>query len=180
MSSNSPTKRTKSAGFTTPAQRGSGALTAWDLKCIYPEILSGPDFLRINEIILFIVYTAFCESVEGTIWEHYGIGLTVRVLLGVIALFATVSFLVWAASNVARLERDDFITALFCSVKKTLAMGVPLAQLIFGAKANLGLILLPIMFYHPFQLFVCGLLANRCSNQNREIPLSKTAAIGQA
>jgi hypothetical protein len=61
-----------------------------------------------------------------------------------------------AVSNVARLERDDFIAALFCSVKKTLAMGVPLAQLIFGANGNLGLILLPIMFYHPFQLFVCG------------------------
>ncbi len=39
-------------------------------------------------------------------------------------------------------------------------MGVPLAQLIFGAKANLGLILLPIMFYNRFQLLVCGLLAN--------------------
>jgi solute carrier family 10 (sodium/bile acid cotransporter), member 7 len=40
-------------------------------------------------------------------------------------------------------------------------MGVPLARLIFGPSADLGLILLPIMFYHPFQLFVCGLLANR-------------------
>jgi predicted Na+-dependent transporter len=85
-------------------------------------------------------------------WEHYGIGLTVKVLIGVVALFTTVSLFVWAASNVAGLERDDFIAALFCSVKKTLAMGVPLAQLIFGAKGNLGLIVLPIMFYHPFQL----------------------------
>jgi hypothetical protein len=44
-------------------------------------------------------------------------------------------------------------------------MGVPLAQLIFGARADLGLILLPIMFYHPFQLFVCGLLANRFATE---------------
>jgi sodium/bile acid cotransporter 7 len=53
-------------------------------------------------------------------------------------------------------------------VKKTLAMGVPLAQLIFGARANLGLILLPIMFYHPFQLFVCGLLANQFAASHNE------------
>jgi sodium/bile acid cotransporter 7 len=132
-----------------------------------------------NGVILFIVYTAFCDSVEGRIWEHYGIGLTVKVLAGVIALFTTVSLFVWAISNAARLGREDFIAALFCSVKKTLAMGVPLAQLIFGAKANLGLILLPIMFYHPFQLFLCGLLANRFSNQNREIPVSETSPIGQ-
>jgi sodium/bile acid cotransporter 7 len=73
--------------------------------------------------------------------------------------------LVLAVSSVVRLSREDFIAALFCSVKKTLAMGVPLAQLIFGARANLGLILLPIMFYHPFQLFVCGLLANQFAAQ---------------
>jgi sodium/bile acid cotransporter 7 len=133
-----------------------------------------------NGVILLIVYTAFCDSVEGRVWEHYGIALTVKVFVGVIALFTTVSLLVWAISNAARLERDDFIAALFWSVKKTLAMGVPLAQLIFGAKGNLGLILLPIMFYHPFQLFVCGLLANRFADQKREIPVGEASPIGQS
>ena len=132
-----------------------------------------------NGVILFIVYTAFCDSVEGRVWEHYGIGLTVKVLIGVVALFTGVSLLVWAICNAARLERDDFIAALFCSVKKTLAMGVPLAQLIFGAKGNLGLILLPIMFYHPFQLFVCGLLANHFANQKPEIPVGEASPVGQ-
>jgi len=132
-----------------------------------------------NGVILLIVYTAFCDSVEGRVWEHYGIGLTVKVLIGVVALFTAVSLLVWAISNAARLERDDFIAALFCSVKKTLAMGVPLAQLIFGAKGNLGLILLPIMFYHPFQLFVCGLLANHFANQKPEIPVGAASPVGQ-
>jgi hypothetical protein len=32
------------------------------------------------------------------------------------------TLLVWVISNAARLERDDFVAALFCSVKKTLAM----------------------------------------------------------
>jgi solute carrier family 10 (sodium/bile acid cotransporter), member 7 len=132
-----------------------------------------------NGVILLIVYTAFCDSVEGRIWEHYGIGLTLDVLLGVVALFTTVSLLVWMVSRLMKLQRADFIAALFCSVKKTLAMGVPLAQLIFGAKANLGLILLPIMFYHPFQLFACGLLANRFANQKREIPVNEMSPLVQ-
>jgi solute carrier family 10 (sodium/bile acid cotransporter), member 7 len=118
-----------------------------------------------NGVILFIVYTAFCDSVEGRVWEKYGIGLTLQVLGSVVILFTTISLLVLGVSSVVQLSREDFIAALFCSVKKTLAMGVPLAQLIFGAHANLGLILLPIMFYHPFQLFVCGLLANRFAAQ---------------
>ena len=98
----------------------------------------------------------------------YGIGLTLQVLGSVVILFTTVSLLVLGVSSLVQLSREDFIAGLFCSVKKTLAMGVPLAQLIFGGHANLGLILLPIMFYHPFQLFVCGLLANRFASQASE------------
>ena len=60
-----------------------------------------------------------------------------------------------------RLNREDLITAYFCSVKKTLALGVPLAVLIFGHRSDLPLILLPLMFYHPLQIFINGLLAAR-------------------
>ncbi len=45
-------------------------------------------------------------------------------------------------------------------MKKTPAMGVPLAMLILGKGSDLSLILLPVMFYHPLPLFVNGLLAN--------------------
>jgi sodium/bile acid cotransporter 7 len=45
-------------------------------------------------------------------------------------------------------------------VKKTLALGVPLALLIFGHHSNVSLILLPIMMYHPLQILINGLLAD--------------------
>ena len=118
-----------------------------------------------NAVILFIVYTAFCDSVQNRIWNKFGFGLTLGVLGIVLALYVTISSLVLLASGWLRLNREDFIAAYFCSVKKTLAMGVPLAMLIFGNRADLSLILLPIMFYHPFQLFVNGVLANRLARQ---------------
>jgi solute carrier family 10 (sodium/bile acid cotransporter), member 7 len=113
-----------------------------------------------NGIILFFVYSAFCDSVKEKIWQEYGLLLTAQILLGVITLFGTVSLLIYIASHLARLNRADAIACYFCSVKKTLAMGIPLAILIFGSRNDLSLILLPIMFYHPFQLFTNGLLAN--------------------
>jgi sodium/bile acid cotransporter 7 len=118
-----------------------------------------------NSVILFFVYSAFCDSVKEKVWHQYGILLTVQVLICVAALFGVMSFLIYVASRLARLNRDDAIACYFCSVKKTLAMGVPLAMLIFGSRADLSLILLPIMFYHPFQLFVNGLLANQWAKQ---------------
>lgn len=114
-----------------------------------------------NTVILFIVYSAFCDSVQERIWATHGITLTLQVLGVVLGLFGAMSALVFATCRLLRLGREDLIAAYFCSVKKTLAMGVPLAVLIFGDRADLPLILLPVMFYHPVQLFLNGLLANR-------------------
>jgi sodium/bile acid cotransporter 7 len=58
-------------------------------------------------------------------------------------------------------NREDRIAAIFCGSKKTLASGVPMAKLIFGAHPAIGLILLPIMVYHQLQLLVCAVLAER-------------------
>ncbi len=121
-----------------------------------------------HTIVLFIVYTAFCDSVENRIWALYGVSLTIKVLALVVVLFAGMSLLIYATCRFAELNRADAITAYFCSVKKTLAMGVPLAVLIFRERTDLSLILLPTMFYHPFQLFVNGLLANRWSKFHSE------------
>jgi sodium/bile acid cotransporter 7 len=121
-----------------------------------------------NGVILFIVYAAFCDSVEEQIWHRFGTLMTVQVIGLVLFLFIVMSVLVWVSCKALRLNREDLIAAYFCSVKKTLAMGVPLAMLIFGERDDLTLILLPVMFYHPLQLFVNGLLANRWAMTHKE------------
>lgn len=118
-----------------------------------------------NSIVLLIVYTAFCDSVENKIWTIYGVGLTVKVLALVAVLFTGISILVYAVCRVSRLRRPDAIAAYFCSVKKTIAMGIPLATLIFGQRNDLSLILLPLMFYSPVQLLVNGLIANQLAKE---------------
>ena len=113
-----------------------------------------------NTVIVFIVYSAFCDSVENRIWATHGFSMTLLVFAFVAILFFGMSLLIYVSCRLVGLNREDFIAAYFCSVKKTLAMGVPLAILIFGKRSDLSLVLLPIMFYHPLQLFVNGLLAN--------------------
>ncbi len=118
-----------------------------------------------NFVVLFIVYAAFCDSVTQDIWQRHGAGLTVATFALVLLLFAGMSALIYGSCRALRLNREDFIAAYFCGVKKTLAMGVPLAVLIFGARADLTLILLPIIFYHLVQLVGNGVLANRWARQ---------------
>jgi sodium/bile acid cotransporter 7 len=112
-------------------------------------------------LILYIVFAAFCNSVKTRVWQQHGWGVTFAAIGGVILLFGIATCLAEVIAVAARLNRGDRIVAVFAGPHKTLASGVPMAKVIFGAHPGLGLILLPIMFYHPLQLFVCGLIAHR-------------------
>jgi sodium/bile acid cotransporter 7 len=111
--------------------------------------------------ILLLVYTSFCDSVKGGVWTGHGVLALVVTFVLSGALLAFVMSVVASASRSMRLSDADRIAAIFCGSKKTLASGVPMARLIFGAHPGLGLILLPIMIYHPLQLVVGGWLAGR-------------------
>ena len=111
--------------------------------------------------ILMLVYTSFCDSFKQGVWSSHGVGQVVLVAGVCAALFALVMVLTGAVARALAFSRADRLAAVFCGSKKTLASGVPMAKLIFGAHPGLGLILLPIMIYHPLQLIVCGLLAQR-------------------
>lgn len=119
-----------------------------------------PRLANVNSgIVLFIVYAAFASSVQAHVWERYGAHLMLLAMAGVVLLFACVMGAVWGTIRAARLDDADASAALFCASQKTLAAGVPMAQLIFGAHPGLGLILLPVMLYHPLQLMVHGMMA---------------------
>jgi len=111
--------------------------------------------------ILLLVYTSFCDSFKQGVWSGHGTAQVALVVAVCGALFAFVMVLTNAAARALAFSREDRLAAIFCGSKKTLASGVPMAKLIFGAHPGLGLILLPIMIYHPLQLIVCGVLAQR-------------------
>lgn len=117
--------------------------------------------------ILLLVYTSFCESMAQGVWSGQAgreVGLT---LLGSVVLLTAALAITTAACRALGFAREDRIAAVLCGSKKTLASGVPMAQLIFGQSPLLGLVLLPIMVYHPLQLVVCGVLAGRWGREAR-------------
>ncbi len=128
-------------------------------------------------LILFIVFSAFCNSVKKHLWEKYGPGLIIPAAGGVILLFFIATALADGLAWLFRLNRGDKIVAIFSSPHKTLASGVPMAGAIFGQQyPGLTLILMPLMFYHPLQLFVCGLIADRFAREGAK----KAPEIGDA
>jgi predicted Na+-dependent transporter len=60
---------------------------------------------------------------------------------------------------VLRLDGADTIAAVFVAPQKTIAMGIPLLTTYFaGDPQTLALAIVPLLFYHPWQLLVAGLL----------------------
>lgn len=122
--------------------------------------------------ILLLVYTSFCDSVQSGVWLGSGVTALVVTLLFSAALLGLLLVLSSALARRLGLARDDRIVLVFCGSKKTLASGVPMARLMFGAQPGLSLILLPIMIYHPLQLVVCGWLARRFATRRAEEELA--------
>jgi len=112
-------------------------------------------------LILMMVYTAFAGSVTRGVWSGLSAPAIVGTVVGSCALFALVLGIVWTTSKAAGLGPEDRIAALMGAPQKTLAAGVPMAQLIFGGHSGLGLILLPVLVYHPVQLIVGAWLIPR-------------------
>ncbi|MGL6315430.1 bile acid:sodium symporter family protein [Vibrio sp. WXL103] len=112
-------------------------------------------------VILLIVFNAFSDSVADGIWRDFALSTLALTLAATsIILIVVVHSMQWIARK-AGFNREDEIAAVFCGTKKTLAAGVPMAKVIFGADPMLGMLLLPIMFYHQIQIFYCAILASR-------------------
>jgi sodium/bile acid cotransporter 7 len=117
-------------------------------------------------VIVLLVWSAFSDSVADGLWSRHGPLLLAQAALGaVLFLVPMLVFTRWAARRLG-FEIEDEIVAVFCGSKKTLASGMPMAKLLFGGNAAMGVLILPIMLYHQIQLFVCAVMARRYAARN--------------
>lgn len=114
--------------------------------------------------ILLVVYTAFGAAVVEGLWRRVSGGDLALLIVLCLALLALILALTWALGRLMHLPREDAIVLLFCGSKKSLASGVPMAGVLFPA-AQVGVVLLPIMLFHQFQLIACAIIARRYAEQ---------------
>ncbi len=109
--------------------------------------------------ILLVVYTAFSAGMVQGIW-HQVSPARLGGLVGVEAvILAVMLLLTWYGGKALRFGRADRIALQFAGSKKSLAAGLPMASVLFGAQAALAV--LPLMLFHQMQLIVCAVIAKR-------------------
>ncbi|HKT27144.1 bile acid:sodium symporter family protein [Dyella sp.] len=110
--------------------------------------------------ILLVVYTAFSAAVLQGLWKQLPLPVLGGLLVVNAILLAAALLTTRYGSRALGFNREDEITIVFCGSKKSLASGVPMANVLFPAHV-LGMIVLPIMLFHQMQLMTCAVLARR-------------------
>lgn len=110
--------------------------------------------------ILLVVYSAFSEAVNEGLWRDTPAPALLGLLLICVVILALALVGSLLLGRIMKFDVADRITLLFCGSKKSLASGIPMAQVIFAGQA-VGAIVLPLMLFHQIQLMVCAVLAAR-------------------
>lgn len=108
--------------------------------------------------IILVVYTAFSHAVVEGIWlqlspQHIGALIAVDT-----ALLLSVLIITLCIGKMFSFPARDEVSLILCGSKKSLASGVPMANVLFPASVA-GFVILPLILYHQVQLFLCTLIA---------------------
>lgn len=127
-----------------------------------------PFVMRHNDItgwldkgaIALAVYVSFSAAIIAGMWSRVS-GFEFGWLALALAVWLILAFAgTWILGGVMGFARGDRKTLLFSGAQKSVAIGAPLAAIIFVPE-RAGLVILPLIFYHLAQLFVSAPIAVR-------------------
>ena len=110
--------------------------------------------------IAIAVYVAFSGAVEQRFWTRIDASGWLWLAGGTAVLLVIGHLGAWLLGGAVGLDRPNRISMLFAGAQKSIAMGAPLATVLFP-PAVAGVILLPILLYHLVQLIIAAPMAVR-------------------
>lgn len=110
--------------------------------------------------LLLVVYAAFSSAVLGGIWQTVPLPkLLMLFTLCAVMLAIAMGMCIFLSRRLGFTKADE-VAVLFCGAQKSLVSGVPMAKVLFAAP-SVGLMILPIMIFHPMQLIVSAVMAGK-------------------
>lgn len=114
-----------------------------------------------KSVILLIIYKSFAESFEEHVFSNVKLITLLLITLAVVMLFYFVYFLTGFICGKLHFNREDAITAQFCGTKKSLVHGTVFSKILFPPGYPMGIVLLPLMLFHAFQIFFISIIATK-------------------
>ena len=110
--------------------------------------------------VVLAVYTAFSAAVVEGLWSKISIWALVTVVgVNAVLLVAVLAITTLSARRLG-FSKPDEIAIVFCGSKKSIASGVPMANVLFPS-ATVGMAIVPLMIFHQMQMIAAAWLARR-------------------
>ncbi|MEL7445790.1 MAG: bile acid:sodium symporter [Pseudomonadota bacterium] len=125
-----------------------------------------PKVIWLDRIVIGIaVYVAMSGAVMQGLQPLFGTDAWVYLLVLVVAFLIGSNAGAWIVGGVIGLARPARIAFLFAGSQKSVAIGAPLAALMFPASAA-GFVIAPLLLYHLLQLILAAPLSKLLANGN--------------
>lgn len=111
-------------------------------------------------VIGIAVYVAFSGAVEQGLSTMFAAADWAVLVVLVLAMLALALGAAWGMARLLGLPRPDRIAFLFAGSQKSVAIGAPLAAILFP-PASAGFVIAPLLLYHLAQLVLAAPLATR-------------------
>lgn len=119
-------------------------------------------------IILLIIYKSFVHSFEDRIFSSLDIKDFILMVVLVLGLFFLIYNITGWISKWLKFSHEDRITNQYCGTKKSLVHGAVFSEALFGSTNIVGILILPLMFYHAFQILIISIYATKEGKRQME------------
>lgn len=120
-----------------------------------------------KSVILLIIFKSFSHSFENHVFSVVNVFDLLLIMVAVVALFFLIYFFTFYLSRLLKFNIEDQITAQFCGTKKSLVHGTVFAKILFQQSASTGIMLLPIMIFHPVQILIISFVATKLGKRDQ-------------
>ncbi len=110
--------------------------------------------------ILAIVFVSVVAATDAGVWSTVSGWMLLGIGVISVVLVTIVLALTWWGGRLLGLNVEDRIALLMCGSKKSMATGLPMANVLFPS-AIAGPIAVPLIIFHQLQLMICAWLARR-------------------
>jgi sodium/bile acid cotransporter 7 len=121
-----------------------------------------------KSVVVLIIFKTFQHSFSKNLFSSISLtDLGIIFILSVLLFFTIYYFTKFVAQKL-QFNNQDSIVLQFCGTKKSMIHGTIFSKIIFPANFSIGIILLPLMVFHTFQMIMISYFAQKYSKINTQ------------
>ena len=130
-----------------------------------------------SSMLLILIWTVFCDTFQSGIFATIPGYQTALIALVDFCLFLLFTCLCILRGKFFKFKEPDTVALTMCGATKTVALGLPLINIIFADNPAIGILTIPLLMYHALQLVVGAFVVTWFLNQQAKSKLDHELTI---